>query len=134
MDEFFGDIGFVAAKKGLSAAFLREKVISQNIANITTPGYESKEVRFEELLREEVGFKLSAVRTHPAHLLVGKRDLGDVEPEIVKSSVAILPGAVNNVDIDREMVELAKNSIDWDGMVSLLSYKYRMLRASITGK
>ena len=36
-------------KKGLDALWLRQKVISGNIANISTPGFTASEVEFEDL-------------------------------------------------------------------------------------
>jgi flagellar basal-body rod protein FlgB len=41
-------------KRGLDAAWLRNDVISQNIANVDTPNYKRKEVRFEEFLNAEM--------------------------------------------------------------------------------
>ena len=41
-------------ERGLDAAWLRNDVISQNIANVDTPGYKRKVVRFEEFLDNEM--------------------------------------------------------------------------------
>lgn len=127
----FGDIGFWSAKKGLDVSSLRQKVIAQNVANVTTPGYGAMEVKFEEILQEKLKFKLSGSRTHPMHLPIGRARITEVEPEVVMSSAPIPPGKVNNVEIDKEMVELAKNSLNWDAYTNLLSFKYRLLTQSI---
>ena len=47
----FGGIGTELLIKSLDAVWLRQRVISNNIANSETPGYKSKTVEFESLLR-----------------------------------------------------------------------------------
>ena len=41
-------------ERGLDAAWLRNDVIAQNIANVDTPGYKRKIVQFEEFLDNEM--------------------------------------------------------------------------------
>ena len=41
-------------KQLTTAADMRQKVVSQNIANINTPGYKSQEVKFEDALVEQL--------------------------------------------------------------------------------
>ncbi|MCK4306911.1 flagellar basal body rod protein FlgB [candidate division WOR-3 bacterium] len=120
MKDIFGDIGFLALKKGLEVGALRHNVIAQNIANLSTPEYLAGEVVFEELLNLES--KLPATLTHSAHLPTGRSQIERVKPFISSSGT---------VDIDREMVRLAKNSISWNTYTQLLSLKYKMLLSAI---
>ena len=41
-------------QKAVGAATLRQKVISDNIANVNTPQFKKSEVQFEELLAKEM--------------------------------------------------------------------------------
>lgn len=51
-------------EQALSAASLRQKVISNNIANVNTPGFKKSNVIFEDLLQEAInGEKLQLTRT-----------------------------------------------------------------------
>ncbi|MDD2889862.1 MAG: flagellar basal body rod protein FlgB [bacterium] len=133
MNSIFNDIGFDATKKGLDVSSLRNKVIAQNISNVSTPGYSASKVKFEELLDEKLGFKLAGTRTNQNHLPVGRanNDIHNINPVVEASTAPIPAGKVNNIEIDKEIVELAKNSLNWDTYVNLISFKYRLLSASI---
>lgn len=86
--------------KALDAAWLRNEVISQNISNVNTPGYKKKSVAFEELLNDAIGDqKLPAAKVVENNSTSTRRD-------------------GNNVDIDDEMAELAKNTIRYNTLVS----------------
>ena len=123
MNSIFGDVGFLTIKKGIEVGALKHRIIAQNIANLSTPGYGAGEVVFEELLGLE--FKLQGTYTHPAHLPIGRSELEKVEPIISRT---------DSIDIDREMVRLAKNSINWNANIQLLGFKYRMLLSAIRGR
>ena len=49
-DKLFGGDIFVASTRALDAYALRHQTISNNLANINTPGYKRQEVRFEDQL------------------------------------------------------------------------------------
>lgn len=121
--KIFKDIGFSASKKGIEVGTLRHKIVSQNIANISTPDYVSGEVVFEKLSNFE--FKLQGACTNQAHLPIGRSGLDKINPLVLKSG---------SVDIDREMVNLAKNSINWNANIKLLGFKYKMLLMAINGR
>ena len=47
-------------EKALDAAWMRNEAISNNIANVNTPGFKKSYVRFEELLSDAAGkFQIS---------------------------------------------------------------------------
>ncbi|TXK86460.1 flagellar basal body rod protein FlgB, partial [Parageobacillus sp. SY1] len=58
---------FMMLEQGLDYASLREKVIANNIANVDTPNYKAKEVRFRAELDRALQ-PLEANRTNPKHL------------------------------------------------------------------
>jgi len=89
----------------------RQKVISSNIANIDTPAYKTKELKFEDSLSEaqkEKDLKLSI--THNMHMApmddFSKNDFSVYE---VKGLVEQNDG--NNVNLDTQMSEMSKNSV-----------------------
>jgi flagellar basal-body rod protein FlgB len=98
--------------KSLDAGTLRSKAIAQNLANISTPGFQRKEVSFEDQLKDVFDKKLKADVTQEGHTdtTLGKA-LDRVKPFAFEAQDQALPGEVNNVDIDQEMAKLAENQI-----------------------
>jgi flagellar basal-body rod protein FlgB len=122
-------------EKSLDAAALRQKVTAMNLANVSTAGYRRKEVVFEqELARALEGPAAQVAQTHPAHLPVGRRRVEQVEPEIVDDRDPGNGSGVNNVDVDREMADLAKSQIYYAYAARLMARSFAILRESIRGK
>ncbi len=107
----------------LSLNSLNQKVISGNLANMNTPGYAAKELSFEHTLREalEDGV-LSMVRSNGKHV-------DDTGLRASMQSPEITP--VGPVDLDREMVNLARNSVEYQYMVTMLNKKFAMFKLAI---
>ncbi len=106
LKELLSDGASLALSKSLQGAAARQEALASNIANVETPGYTRKDVRFEDALQgalnsgdpdsqaaalESLSFSSSPDLSHPAN-----------------------PDG-NNVDIEVEMSELAKNSLRFDG-------------------
>lgn len=116
--------------KAADAATLRNKAISNNIANIDTPGYKRQDVAFaanlEEALRhsrfETLDDKVGSVRLDR---LKG-RQYTDAEGYSYR-----LDG--NNVDIDTENAEMAKNNILYNGLTQSIKAEFQNIR-SVTQK
>jgi len=134
----FGDSGFIALKKALEVCALRQKVISNNIANLTTPYFQPSRVEFEEILRQRMReCKLRGKRTHARHLPLGRvrlKDIIDIAPRIRVNNAPIPEGKINNVVLEKEMTEMAQNAIKHEGSTKLLAYKYKLLLSAIGGK
>ena len=134
----FNDSGFIALKKALEVCVLRQKVISNNIANLTTPYFQPARVEFEEILRERMReCKLRGIRTHRRHLPLGRvqlKDIIDITPRIRINNEPIPEGKINNVVLEKEMTEMAENAIKHEGATKLIAYKYKLLLAAIGGK
>ncbi|MFZ2448586.1 MAG: flagellar basal body rod protein FlgB [Syntrophobacteraceae bacterium] len=107
----------------LSLNSLNQKLISGNLANINTPGYRAKEVSFDKALRESLEEQvLQMVRSSGAHITPEDPVNAMSAPEIVEG---------DGVDLDTEMVKLAKNSVEYQYMVSMLNKKFTMLKTAI---
>ncbi|MBR1743578.1 MAG: flagellar basal body rod protein FlgB [Lachnospiraceae bacterium] len=111
-------------EKGLDASWTRNSVISNNIANVDTPGYKRKDVQFEDYLMAEVGYTDNLDRE------VARADLDDLfattytEYEDVSYRID-----GNNVDIDTESAELAKNQIKYYTMLDSVSQEFNRLKS-----
>ena len=127
--------------KALDAYSLRHKVISSNISNITTEGYHAQGVSFEEQLSGAIGgSQMEVTTTNPNHMQGGALHVGQASPVIVDSADdSGLPtdpeaSGVNDVDIDKEMTELAKNQLRFKFASKLLGESFRSLQKSIRGQ
>lgn len=125
--------------KALDAYTLRHKAIATNLANITTPGYRAQNVTFEDQLAGALGAEgLSGTRTNAHHLPIGQNAVASVQPTVQQPAASqgegdAMASGVNNVDLDQEMAELAKNQIRFRFSARLLSETFRGLQKSIRG-
>jgi flagellar basal-body rod protein FlgB len=112
-------------EKALDAYALKNKVIASNIANIETPNYRRVDVAFEKELNQAIEQSTSDVNL--------SENVKGVEPQIeIDKSKALASGA-NNVDIDEEMAELAKNQLRFQMAARLMSQTFQLIDKSITG-
>lgn len=127
----FDSSSFYALENGLKGALLEQKAIAQNVANSDTPNYKAKRAQFQHVL-EEVTEKqrLEAYRTHPKHIAFGPMKKGPYISE-VRSTMYHHNG--NNVDMDKEMSNLAKNQIYYNALTDRLSSKFQSLKSAVRG-
>ena len=118
LDQIMNATAINVLGRGLQAANLRHAVISDNIANVNTPNFKKSEVVFESLLAEQMTNdtkKLAMVRTRDKHLPIVKEQ-GLVSPQIQEDGTTSMRTDNNNVDIDIEMAELAKNNVYYNAL------------------
>jgi len=121
-------------EKALDSAWLRNEVIAQNVANVDTPGYKKKSVSFEEYLDQAMdngGFKGNT--TDSRHIQIGAGSADDV-PIKVTSDYSNLSTRLdgNNVDIEKEMADSAKNDIRYNTLIQSVSDSYKRVMSAIT--
>ncbi len=114
-------------EKSLDAAWLRNEVISGNIANADTPGYKRKEVQFEQFLNSEM--KNSRIEKGMSRLSGGS-GMNVVEDNSNYSYR--LDG--NNVDMEREMAQMAMNTLRYNTLIQRLNGQFSKLRNVIRGR
>lgn len=125
-------------EKALKGSSLRHKVISNNIANINTPGYKRMEVSFESELAAAAeaeanrGSTYSAMtRTHPKHLLPSTEPIAPNQIRTVGDTSLRTDG--NNVDVDAEMAAMTKNQIYYSAIAQRISGYYTNIKSAIKG-
>ncbi|MCD6304051.1 MAG: flagellar biosynthesis protein FlgB [Planctomycetes bacterium] len=102
---------------GLRAADLRERVIGNNIANLQTPGYRRRDVKFEEVLARA--------------LAAGGADPLAVKPEIVQPGDTPVDATGNDVDLNVEVGELVKNDMKAKVLLRTLAKLYDQMELAI---
>ena len=115
--------------KAADASWKRETVISNNIANVNTPGYKRKDLNFQGVLTE-VPCKC---KHESLDSKVSDEDLSRLDPQIYVDSANYsyrMDG--NNVDIDTENVELASEQIRYEGLTDCINSEFERMKAVIS--
>lgn len=115
--------------KAADASWTRESLISNNIANVDTPGYKRQDLDFESLLQEELSnFKYTSLDEK-----VNAADLSHLNPHIFTDYAYYkyrLDG--NNVDIDTEEVELSSEQIKYQALTTSISQEFSRMRTVLS--
>lgn len=119
-------------ENSLDFATAKNKVIANNIANVDTPGYKAKNATFNTVLRDAINSgQIEAKRTNPKHLPFDTETKRPYQIAIRQNGMYNNNG--NNVDIDMEMAELAKNQIYYQSLVDRLNGNFSSLQTVIRG-
>ncbi|GAB4275875.1 MAG: flagellar basal body rod protein FlgB [Candidatus Rifleibacteriota bacterium] len=129
-----GTATFNLLGKGLEVSSLRHKVISNNIANVNTPKYKRQIVTFEDQMAKVFDGKIDIVgrRDDDRHIPIGESNYMAVDPVTIRDRIHVMRNDKNNVDIDVEMSDLAKNTMKYQIMANRLSSMFVQLNDVIT--
>ncbi|WP_232697027.1 flagellar basal body rod protein FlgB [Brevibacillus daliensis] len=123
-------------ERSLDAAMARQKVTSNNIANVDTPEFKSKQVVFEGMLLEALEGKtgqLDAYQTNQKHIPFVS-GLGTIpHARIVSNNQTAIQNNGNNVDVEYEMSQQAKNTIWYNGLVQMTNGYFTKMKSVING-
>lgn len=90
----------------------RQKVISANIANIDTPKYKTKDLKFQDQLNaSDNEYQLKLVRTNSRHMASFKDENSNSSMKLYEVNGLKEQNDGNNVNLDTQMSEMSKNSI-----------------------
>lgn len=134
------DVTSKALQQSLDLRLQRQELLSANLANIDTPGYQPHDVEFEGFLRRatevpepEVAHGVSIEQTsmmhmNPTDMRMEGFPLDDViaRPDVENT----LDG--NGVDLDQEAARVAENSARYAGATEMLRRKISILNYAIT--
>lgn len=119
--------------RGMEAATLRHEVISNNLANVNTPKFKRSSVQFEDLLAKEIAPKdgeYPMALTHDKHIRPGyPRKRAEATVQLENDDTMRVDG--NNVDIDMEMANLAKNQLYYNALATQLKGYVREIKEVI---
>jgi len=131
MIDKLGDPILTELKNALDINWLRQQVISQNIANADTPNYKRIDVDFDKVLAGKMGKRLAMTRTHAAHLEGGSNQAGENVPLVVAAG-SRSRNDNNNVDLEQEMALQAETVLLYNLLTRLTTEHLGMLRLAIT--
>lgn len=112
--------------KAADASWLRNEAISNNIANVDTPGYKRQDVAFESVLQKALGS--NRYKSMDSKVSDAKSKNLSVRTYTDYSNYSYrLDG--NNVDIDNENVYLAENQLKYQGLMTSITQEFTNLQA-----
>jgi len=127
--------GIEAASRSLDFVSLSTIFTTENIANADTPGYKSKELKFEDVMIKalESGNKKSPsassmTTTNPRHFPL--KDLSRVQPHVIMNRAA---GGIdgNNVDMDKEITRLGALDVKYSAYAGIVGGELASLKKAI---
>ena len=111
--------------RAADAAWQRNEAISNNIANVDTPGYKRQDVAFESVLQQALG----------------NNRYESMDDKVANVNLSRLRGRAyvdyanysyrrdgNNVDIENENVMLAENQLKYQGLISSINQEFTNLK------
>jgi flagellar basal-body rod protein FlgB len=105
-------------------ASIRNGVLASNIANVDTPNYQAKDVKFSQVLGNEMSMTITDAR----HIQTGSAEnaSGEIEEEDGK------PWAdKNNVEMDQEVAKMTENAMRFQAGITLLKKKIQMFKSAL---
>lgn len=112
--------------KDLDGLWARQRAISDNLANYETPGYKSKNVSFEDQLKEQ----LAARGETPSGRVAG---IENVTPVTTEASDETYRADGNGVDLEKENLEMARTGLNYLYSLQAVSDEFSRLKTVING-
>jgi flagellar basal-body rod protein FlgB len=123
LDPIFRSDNNLLAGKLLDAAMLRQQAIASNVANAETPGYRRLD------LAKDFATELRAS--------LARGDLAQaaaLRPKVVEDTHArsVRPDG-NSVEIENELLQMNRNSVEYNYLTEVVSGSLKQLKLAITG-
>lgn len=115
--------------KAANASWKRNELISNNIANVDTPGYKRKDIQFQPYLQSAL------LGDGSLDSRVADVDLGNLDATIYTDNASFsyrLDG--NNVDIDTESAMLAENQIYYQSLLESMTQEFSRIRTVLAAR
>ena len=120
-----GAFGYVdVLKTAADASWLREEVLTNNIANVDTPNYKRQDVEFTTYLKsalEQAGTPASTLTQK-----VNEANLSGITTRTYTENTTLsyrMDG--NNVDLSTENAELAAEQINYNALIDSMNIEFR---------
>ena len=112
--------------KAADASWVRNTVLNNNLANVSTPGFKLSDIAFEDYLKKELSSAGTNVFMDQAVAGVDLSKLNVTTYVDQKELSYRLDG--NNVDVDVENANLAQNSIRYYTLLDSITQEFSRIR------
>ncbi len=125
IDPIFHSDNYQLTRKLLDGVALRQEAIAANIANAETPGYRRLDLspNFAEQLKASLAAGDLANRSDTIRATLA--------PDA--HARALRPDG-NNVEIEKELLEMNKNSVEHEFLTQIITNNIKQLKMAITGR
>lgn len=117
-------------EQALNYSSLKQKTISNNIANVDTPNYKAKEVINEGSFKSALDSSMNAYRTDQRHYDFSQ---SSGSKQVITQKNVQYNNNGNSVDVDKEMSTLAENQIYYNAVTDRIGSKFQSLQNVIRG-
>jgi flagellar basal-body rod protein FlgB len=114
------DITHVALERALHGASMRQRALTENLANANVPGYQRRDVDFQGALQRAMARGIDSVERTTF--------------TIQTTGAGAMQVDGTTVDIDQEAAELARNSLLYEALTAVLKGRDSILRTAIGGR
>jgi flagellar basal-body rod protein FlgB len=121
-----------ALTKSLDLRSQRQVVISSNIANADTPGYQAQELDFEGALSRALTLDGKPIDRTDAKHMTASGEVGDITGEIHNEVNNVVREDGNTVDRDAELTSMAENELLYNAAADLVKKKLALLKYAIS--
>jgi flagellar basal-body rod protein FlgB len=111
------DVTQIALERALQGAGLRQQALSNNLANVNTPGFKRSDVDFHASLT--------------AALAGGERAVGGTPFALQTDTASAMRADGNNVDVDQEMANLTENASEYQALLAVAKSRLQMIQTAI---
>ena len=114
--------------RAADVSWTRESLITNNLANVNTPGYKRQDINFESVLRKALG----SSKYVPLDTKINEMNMDELSPMVYTDHGNYsyrLDG--NNVDIDTENVELASEQIRYEALTTSIDSEFSRIKIAI---
>jgi flagellar basal-body rod protein FlgB len=140
LNQLFNNPTQIALEYALDATSARAHLIANNIANADTPGYKALRLNFEDILEQKlddadvasIGLRQTDLRHLPGIVFKGLKGTPTPYGIVYTDDRTTYRLDNNNVDIDQEMAEQARNAIEYSTLTELASRRLSLLRTVIS--
>jgi flagellar basal-body rod protein FlgB len=105
----------LALDTAMRGAWTRQTLLTNNIANANTPGYQREDINFQGALRDALSSGQS--------------------PTEVSLTPEVQPGSTgpegNGVDVDQESATLAENGLEYQALVQVMGTRDEIMRSAM---
>jgi flagellar basal-body rod protein FlgB len=126
MNEISDDAIMRALGRQMNRAVAKQVVATGNLANLDTPGYRTREVAFGDVLSDEID-KGGLAGINAAHVA----GAGGDGVRVTEAAGLSSRRDGNNVQLDRELLNMTRATGDFAAAQTALSAKFRLIRYAI---
>lgn len=124
IDSVMASENYVLAKKLLDASAFRHELIATNLANVETPGF--KRVDLDPTFPQKLDSLMQSGN------LDSNREI-ELRATTDSSAGSGRPDG-NNIELDRELLELNRNALEYEFLAQYTSDSLARLKTAITGR